>query len=99
MAFVGIFRSLDNIDQFDNPLFDGAYFPKCNVVFEGFEKDFIARIEIFLMGREGFLELRLPRNESSEDELDFSCEHCFCRRAFHMRVRIRVYPIHLQKLV
>ena len=33
MAFVGVFRSLDNIDQFAYSLFDGAYFPECNVVF------------------------------------------------------------------
>ena len=71
MAFVGVFRSLDNIDQFVNSLFDGAYFAECNVVFVGIEKDFIARIEIFLMGRDGFLELRLPWNESIEDGLDF----------------------------
>ena len=57
MAFVGVFWSLDNIDQFANPLFDGAYFPECHVVFVGLEKNFIARIEMFLMGRVGFLEL------------------------------------------
>ena len=59
MAFVGVFCSLDNIKQFANPLFDGAYFPECNV-FVGLERNFIARIEMFLMGRDGFLELRLP---------------------------------------
>ena len=64
MAFVGVFRSLDNVDQFANFLFDGAYFPECNVVFVGLEKDFIARIELFLMGSDGFLELRSPWNES-----------------------------------
>ena len=99
MAFVGVFRSLDNIDQFANSLFDGAYFPECNVVFVVIEKDFIVRIEIFLMGRDGFLELRLPCNESIEDGRDFSCEHCFCGRASHRRVRIRGYPIHQQKLL
>ena len=67
-----VFRSLYNIDQFANPLFDGAYFPECNVVFVGLEKDFRARIEMFLMGRDGFLELRLPWNEFIEDGLDFS---------------------------
>ena len=56
----GCFRPLDNIDQLANSLFDGAYFPECNVIFIDLEKDFIARIEIFLMGRESFLELRLP---------------------------------------
>ena len=50
MAFVGVFWSLDNIDLFANPLFDGAYFPECNDVFVGFEKYFIAKIEMFLMG-------------------------------------------------
>ena len=48
-------QSLYNIDQFANSLFDDAYFPECNVVFVGLEKDFIARIEVFLMGRDGFL--------------------------------------------
>ena len=52
MAFVDVFQSVDNIDQFANSLFDGAYFPECNVIFVGIEKDFIARIEIFLMGWE-----------------------------------------------
>ena len=99
MAFVGVFWSQDSIDQFANSLFDGAYFPECNVAFVGLEKDFITRIEIFLMGRDGFLELRLPWNEFVEDWLDFSCEHCFCRRTSHWRVRIRGYPIHLQKLL
>ena len=60
MAFEGVFWSLDNIDQFANPLFDDAYFPECNVVFVGLEKDFITGIEMFLMGRDVFLELRLP---------------------------------------
>ena len=50
VAFVGVFWSLDHIDQFANPLFDGAYFPECHVVFVGLEKNFIARIEMFLMG-------------------------------------------------
>ena len=62
MAFVGVFWSLDYIDQFANPLFDGAYFPECDVVFVGLEKNFIARIEIFLMERDGFLELCLLDN-------------------------------------
>ena len=70
MAFAGVFWSLDNIDLFTNPLFDGAYFPECNV-FVGLEKDFVARIEIFLIGRDGFLENRLPWNESIKDGLDF----------------------------
>ena len=99
MAFVGVFRSLDNIDQFANSLFDGAYFPECNVIFVGLENDFIARIEIFLMGQDGFLELRLPWNEFIEDGLHFSREHCFCRRASHRQVRSRGYPINLQKLL
>lgn len=99
MAFVGIFRSLDNIDQFANSLFDVAYFPECYVVFVSLKKDFVARIKIFLRERDGFLELRLPWNEFIKDGLDFSCEHCFCRRASHRRVRIRGYPIHLQKLL
>ena len=43
MAFVGVLGSLDNIDQFANPLFDGAYFPECHVAFVGLEKDVIAR--------------------------------------------------------
>ena len=60
MAFVGVFWSLDNIDQFANPLFDGAYFQECHVVFVGLEKSIIARIEMFLMGRDGFLKLCLP---------------------------------------
>ena len=90
MAFVGIFWSLDNIDLFANPLFDGTYFPKCHV-FVCLEKGFIARKEIFLMGRDGFLELCLPWNEFIEDGLDFSCEHSFCRRASYRRVRIRGY--------
>ena len=77
VAVVGVFWSLDNIDQFANPLFDGAYFPECNVAFVGLEKNFIARIEMFLMGRDGFLELCLPWNEFIEDGFDFSCEHCF----------------------
>ena len=93
MEFVGVFRSLDNKDQFTNPLFDDAYFPECNVVFVGLEKDFIARIEMFLMGRDGFLKLRLRWNEFIEDG------HCFFRRASHKRVRVRAYPIHLQKLL
>ena len=76
MAFVGVFWSLDNIDLFANPFFDGAYFPECNVVFVEPEKNFIARKEMFLMGRDGFLELYLPWNEFIEDGLDFSCEHC-----------------------
>ena len=99
MAFVGVFRSLDDIDQFANPLFDGAYFPECNVIFVGLEKDFIVGIETLLMEQDGFLELRLLWNESIEDGLDFFCEHCFCRRASHRHVRIRGYPIHLQKLL
>ena len=77
MEFVGVFWSLDNIDQFANPLFDGAYFPECHVVLVSLEKNFIARIEMFLMRRDGFLELCLPWNEFIEDGLDFSCEHCF----------------------
>ena len=40
MAFVGVFRSLYNIDQFANSLFDSAYFPECNVVFVGLWNDF-----------------------------------------------------------
>ena len=99
MAFVGVFWSLDNIDQFANPLFDGAYFPGCNVVFVGLEKDFITRIKILLMGRDGFLELRLPWNEFIEDGLYFSGKLCFRRRASHGRIWIRGYPIHLQKLL
>ena len=77
MAFVGVFWSLDNIDRFANPLFDGAYFPECNVIFVGLENVFIARKEMFLIGRDGFLELHLPWNESIEDELDFSCKQLF----------------------
>ena len=76
MAFVVGFWFQDNIDQFANPLFDGAYFPECNV-FVGLEKDFIARKEMLLMWRDGFLELCLPWNEFIEDGLDFSCEHGF----------------------
>ena len=72
MAFVGVFRSLDYLYRFANSFFDGAYFPECNVVFVGLEKDFITRIETFLMGQESFLELRLPLNGSIEDGLDFS---------------------------
>ena len=74
MAFVGVFWSLDNIDQFANPLIDGAYFPECHVVFVGLEKNFIARIEMFLMGQDGSLELFLPWNEFIEYGLDFSCD-------------------------
>ena len=48
------FWSLDNIDQFANPLFDDAYFPEYHVVFVGFEKKFIARIEMFRMGARRF---------------------------------------------
>ena len=77
MVLVGDFWSLDNIDQFANPSFDGAYFPNCNVVFVGLEKNFITRIEIFLVGRDGFLELCLPWKEFIEDELDVFCEHFF----------------------
>ena len=95
MMFVGVFWSLENIDQLANPLFDGVHFPECIVVFVGLEKDFIARIEMFLMGRDSFHELCFPWNEFIEDRLDFSCEHSFCRRASHWRVRIRDY---LQKL-
>ena len=51
--------------------FDGAYFPECHVVLVGLEKDFIARKEMFLMGRDGFLELCLPWNEFIEDGLIF----------------------------
>ena len=79
--------------------FDGAYFPECNVVFVALEKDIIARIEIFIMERDGFLELRSPWNESIEDGRDFSCKHCFYRWASHRCVRIWGYPIHLQKLL
>ena len=63
-------------------------FPECHVVFIGLEKNFIARIEMFLMGWDDFLELRLPRNEFIEDGLDFSCEHCFWFRKFVLRVAI-----------
>ena len=84
MAFVGVFWSLGNIDQFANPLFDGAYFPERNIVFVGLEKNFIARMEMFLMGWDGFLELRLPWNEFIEDGLDF----CFWFRKFVLRVAI-----------
>ena len=35
MAFVSVFWSLDNKDMFANPLFDGAYFPECHVIFVG----------------------------------------------------------------
>ena len=94
MAFVGVFWSLDNIDQFANPLFDGAYFPECNVVFVGLEKDFIARIESFLWSETVFLDLACRGMSLSKTD---SREHCFCRRASHRRVRIRGYPIHLQK--
>ena len=80
---MGVFRYLDNIDQFSISLFDGAYFPEYNVVFVCLEEDFIARIEIFLMGRDDFLELRLPWNQLTEDGLDFSCAHCFYKRASH----------------
>ena len=65
-AFVGVFWSLDNTDQFANPLFDGAYFPECHVVFVDLEKNFTARIEMFLMVRDGFLELCLPWNKFIE---------------------------------
>ena len=99
LVHMGDFRSRNNIDQFVNPLFDGAYFPECHVVFVGLEKNFIARIGTFLMGWDGFLELCLPWNEFIEGGLDFSCEHCSCRRASYRRVRIRGYPIHLQKLL
>ena len=81
IALVGVFWSLDNIDQFANSLLDGAYFPECHVVFVGLQKNFIARIEMFLMGRNGFLELCFPWNEFVEDGIDFSGELCFCRRA------------------
>ena len=54
MTSVGVFWSLDNIDEFANPLFDGAYFPECNIVFVGLEKDFIARIEMFFYGARRF---------------------------------------------
>ena len=72
MAFVDVFWSLDNIDQFANLLPDGAHFPKCPFVFVGLEKNFIARIEMFLMGRDGFLEICLPWNELIEDGLDLN---------------------------
>ena len=88
MAFVDVFWCLDNIDQFANPLFDGAYIPEFYVVFVGLEKNFIARIEMFLMGRDGFLELCLPWNEFIEDGLDFSYEPCFGFRKFVFRVAI-----------
>ena len=88
MVFVGVLWSLDNIDKFANLLLDGAYFPECQVVFVGLEKNFIARIEMFLMGRDGFLELCLPGNEFIEDGLDFSCEHCFWFCKFVLRVAI-----------
>ena len=52
MAFVGVFWSLDNIDQFANPLFDDAYFPECHVVFVGLDKDLIARKEFFFLWAE-----------------------------------------------
>ena len=39
MVFVGVLWSLDNIDQFTIPLFDGAYFQECHVVFVGLEKN------------------------------------------------------------
>ena len=55
MAFVGVFWSLDNIDQFANPLLDGAYVPECNFVFVGLEKKFIARIECSLWGETVFM--------------------------------------------
>ena len=84
----GCFWSLDNIEQFANPLFDGVYFPECNVVFVGLEKDFIAKKEKFHMGRNGFLELCLPWNEFIEDGLDFSCKHCFWFRKLVLRVAI-----------
>ena len=71
-----------------NPLFDGAYFPECHVVFAGLKKNFIARIEMFLMEWDGFLELCLPWNEFIEDGLDISCEHCFSFRKFVLRVAI-----------
>ena len=86
-VFVGVFWSLDNIDQFANHVFDGADFPEC-YVFVGLEKNFIAWIGTFLMGRDGFLELCLPWNEFIEDRLDFSCERCFWFRKFVLRVAI-----------
>ena len=92
MAFVGVFRSLENIEQFASSLFDGAYFPECNVVFVGLEKNFIARKEMFLMGRDSFLEFRVQWNESIKDGL-------FLRTLLHRRVRIRGFPIPLQKLL
>ena len=77
MAFVGVFWSLDNIDQFAHPLLDGVYFPECHVFFVGLEKIFITRIKIFLIVRDDFLEHCLQWNEFIEDGLDFSCEHFF----------------------
>ena len=68
MVCLGVFL-VPNIDQFANPLFDGVYFSEWHVGFVGFEKNFIARIEMFLMGKDGFLELRLPWNEFIEDGL------------------------------
>ena len=88
MTFVGVFWTLENIDQFATPFFDGAYFPEYHVVFVGLEKDFNARKEMCFMGRDGFLELRLPWNEFIENGLDFSCEHCFWFRKFVLRVAI-----------
>ena len=87
MAFVGVFWSLHNIDQFANSLLHGAYFPECHV-FVCLEKNFIARIEMFLIRRDGSLELCLPWNEFIEDGLDFSCEHCFGFCKFVLRVAI-----------
>ena len=56
MAFVGVFWSLDNIDEFANPLFGGTDCSERHDVFAGLEKNFIARIEMFFMGQDGFLE-------------------------------------------
>ena len=94
------FLSLDNIFQFANSLFDGVPFPECHAVFVSLENNFIARKEMFFFyGARRFLKLCFPWNEFIEDGLDFSYEHCFCRRASHGCVRIRGYPIHLQKLL